>query len=167
MSLKRAYFGAAIVMALLALALVGVMVAGATDDGPEFVGPVYLLVGEDGNEEVFIFTAGTRTCVRVGDQLTCFCDCDSETCEVPIVITPGVERTPSPTDVPPEEKPPGPSPTPTTGTTPEPRQPCNRGIGNLSEDCDPGNSSGQGKGGGRPAGEDRGESQGPPGNQGR
>lgn len=46
-----------------------------------------------------------------------------------------------------------------TLTTPEPpdKQACNRGIGNDSEGCDPGNSSGQGGGQGRGAGEDRDE----------
>jgi len=43
------------------------------------------------------------------------------------------------------------------------KEKCNRGVGNLEEGCDPGNSGGQGKGGGRPAGEDRSEDKGPPG----
>ena len=77
--------------------------------------------------------------------------------------------TPTPTETPNGD----PTPTPTTEVTPvptdkptkEPKQACNRGIGNLEEGCDPGNSFGQGNGGGRPAGEDRHESEGPPGNQ--
>lgn len=63
----------------------------------------------------------------------------------------------------PTSTPTGPTPTPTEPT--EERQACNRGIGNLEEGCDPGNSFGQGQGEGRPAGEDRFEDQGPPGNQ--
>lgn len=54
---------------------------------------------------------------------------------------------------------------PTATPTLEDKEKCNRGIGNLAEGCDPGNSFGQGKGGGRPAGEDRHESEGAPGNQ--
>lgn len=46
-------------------------------------------------------------------------------------------------------------PIPPTDTPDE--QKCNRGIGNDSEGCDPGNSSGQGQGAGRDAGEDRDE----------
>ena len=67
--------------------------------------------------------------------------------------TPTLEITPTPTD------------DPTATPTPEDKEKCNRGIGNLAEGCDPGNSFGQGKGGGRPAGEDRHEAEGPPGNQ--
>lgn len=53
------------------------------------------------------------------------------------------------------------TPTPTDPTE-EPRENCNRGIGNLEEDCDPGNSYGQGGGEARPAGEDRDEAAGAP-----
>ncbi len=71
-------------------------------------------------------------------------------CPVTFVETPTPTSTPTP---PPEETP----------TPPPEKEKCNRGVGNYEEDCDPGNSSGQGQGGGRPAGEDREEDQGPPG----
>ena len=78
-------------------------------------------------------------------------------CECPVpTVTPTPKGTPPP--------PPPPPPTPTPPPPPE-KERCNRGIGNLEEGCDPGNSFGQGKGDGRPAGEDRHESEGPPGNQ--
>ena len=53
------------------------------------------------------------------------------------------------------------TPTPPIPPTDTPETPdkekCNRGIGNNSEGCDPGTSSGQGGGSGRDAGEDRDE----------
>ena len=64
--------------------------------------------------------------------------------------------TPIPTEAP-ETPTPDPTATPVPTATPGPDPKCNRGIGNGSEDCDPGNSSGQGGGGGRRAGEDRDE----------
>ena len=38
---------------------------------------------------------------------------------------------------------PTPEPTPPPTETPEPKPKCNRGLGNGSEDCDPGNSGGK------------------------
>ena len=72
-------------------------------------------------------------------------------------VCPVVEFIPTPTD----DNGSGGDPT----LTPPDDNKCNRGIGNLEEGCDPGNSFGQGKGEGRSAGEDRHESEGPPGNQ--
>lgn len=46
---------------------------------------------------------------------------------------------------------------PTEVGEPTEKPKCNRGVGNGSENCDPGNSSGQGDGKGRRAGEDRDE----------
>ena len=66
-----------------------------------------------------------------------------------------------PTDIPPI--PTGFVPTATEpAPEPDPKPKCNRGVGNLEEGCDPGNSGGQGQGDGRPAGEDRDEDKGPP-----
>lgn len=70
---------------------------------------------------------------------------------------------PAPTrQVEPTRQPDAPTPSPTSqpdvpAPTPDSdeRQRCNRGLGNGSEDCDPGNSYGQGNGAGRRAGEDR------------
>ena len=76
----------------------------------------------------------------------CQGECDGKTCPVPS----GTPVTPesTPTDV------------------SENKGACNRGVGNSGNECDPGNSSGQGQGGGRPAGEDRDENDTGPGNSG-
>ena len=73
--------------------------------------------------------------------------------------------TPTVTDTPNGGPTPTPENTPTATPPVDEKEKCNRGIGNLEEGCDPGNSFGQGEGGGRPAGEDRHEAEGPPGNQ--
>lgn len=90
-----------------------------------------------------------------------------DVCPIDPTYTPTVEETP--TSPPPSETPtPIFTPTLTPSLTPTPtdengeREACNRGIGNLEENCDPGNSSGQGQGEARPAGEDRDESDGAP-----
>lgn len=160
-----------ITLAVLIVAVAGFIVftvANAEEHGPVVLQPTY--VTEDG-QEVYIFQAGTRTCVRVGDQLECFCNCDSTVCNVPtVLLTPEVTPEVTPTNGGPTATPTPVEPTLTpTDPGPEPTEKpkCNRGIGNLSEDCDPGNSFGQGQGGGRPAGEDRDEEHGaPPPNRG-
>jgi hypothetical protein len=75
------------------------------------------------------------------------CGCYTDACQIPQGETP----------TPPDETPMPPTETPPTPPTEEPREHCNRGIGNDSEGCDPGNSYGQGQGEGRDAGEDRNE----------
>lgn len=68
----------------------------------------------------------------------CYCPCEvGEDCETK-TITPTVG--PDPTDVPPT-----PTDEPVPSETPEPTEQaaCNRGLGNGSEDCDPGNSGGK------------------------
>ena len=89
----------------------------------------------------------------------CQGECDGKTCPVPS----GTPVTPesTPTDTPDGTPTTVPSSTPTDVS--ENKGACNRGVGNYDEDCDPGNSSGQGQGGGRNAGEDRNEDKGPPG----
>lgn len=88
----------------------------------------------------------------------CEGECDGATCPIDPNFTPSVTETPI---TPPETSTPEFSPTP-TDEPPEERGACNRGIGNLEENCDPGNSFGQGQGEGRPAGEDRDEAEGAP-----
>ncbi|MHA2062975.1 MAG: hypothetical protein ACXABY_01195 [Candidatus Thorarchaeota archaeon] len=80
------------------------------------------------------------------------CGCaEGSSCDLPV-------PTPPPGPTPPTPPPPDPTPTPPTPPpTEEPKEKCNRGIGNDSEGCDPGNSSEQGRGEGRRAGEDRDE----------
>lgn len=71
--------------------------------------------------------------------------CVQEPCDIICPVTPTPTTTPDPTATP----------------VPTEKVKCNRGIGNNSEGCDPGGSSGQGRGGGRRAGEDRDERHGP------
>lgn len=78
---------------------------------------------------------------------------DAESCELLPTFTPTATE-------PPRETPTEPPETSTPEPTDKPK--CNRGIGNLEEDCDPGNSFGQGQGEARPAGEDRDEAEGAP-----
>ena len=61
-----------------------------------------------------------------GDCYPCTCDeCDQ--------CTPDPTPTPDPTK----------EPTPVPSPTEAPKEACNRGLGNGSEDCDPGNSGGK------------------------
>ncbi len=76
----------------------------------------------------------------------------------PEVPTPTETQPVQPTSTVPVVDTPGPSPTAKVA--------CNRGVGNSGNNCDPGNSPGQGRGGGRPAGEDRDENDTGPGNSG-
>jgi len=88
-----------------------------------------------------VFEAGGGVCVYYRGQLECFCPCQSVgSCEeVPTVVhTPcdsSCNETPTPTG------------SIVTQTIPEPTvtqvAPCNRGLGNGSEGCDPGNSGGR------------------------
>ena len=115
---------------------------------------------------VEVFVVDDHTCVLAIEAsgqamvLECFCPCEEE-CDVQTEVAPtptgrpGQTATVIPTD-------PVGTPTPQDTPTSPPPEPtdkpkCNRGIGNDSEGCDPGNSSGQGLGQGRDAGEDRDE----------
>ena len=109
-----------------------------------------------------IFQRVTNEDGTVNMYYWCEGECDGKTCprDPNFTPTPPVDETPTPpvetptiTPTPPDE-------------TPIAKQPCNRGVGNSGNDCDPGNSSGQGGGGGRPAGEDRDENDTGPGNSG-
>ena len=63
--------------------------------------------------------------------------CDvCEPCSTP-TNEPGPQPTPDPTSTP------NPDPTPTPKPEPTDKPKCNRGLGNLSEGCDPGNSGGK------------------------
>src|SRR3972149_6019838 len=92
------------------------------------------VIAADVRVEPYVFEAGGAVCVFYEGQLECFCPCQNVgSCEqVPTVThTPTVR--PTPTYV--REDP---------TVTPEPeRAPCNRGLGNGSEGCDPGNSGGR------------------------
>ncbi len=104
---------------------------------------------------------------EVSGELVWWCEgwCDGNSgCPIPsITTTPGPTQTPggpTATPTPPVDL------TETPGPEPTEKEPCNRGVGNSGNDCDPGNSSGQGQGEGRPAGEDRDENDTGPGNSG-
>src|SRR3989337_942146 len=71
-----------------------------------------------------VFEAGGGVCVYYGGELECFCPCQSSCEEVP-TVTPTVR------------------PTPTYVRESPTVMPCNRGLGNGSEGCDPGNSGGR------------------------
>ena len=80
--------------------------------------------------EPHVFEAGGGVCVYYGGQLECFCPCQSvDSCEeVPTVV-----HAPTVTQA---------APDPTEGPAPTVER-CNRGLGNGSEGCDPGNSGGR------------------------
>src|SRR3989337_1806971 len=71
-----------------------------------------------------VFEAGGGGCVDYGGGLGCFSPCQSSCEEVP-TVTPTVR------------------PTPTYVRESPTVMPCNRGLGNGSEGCDPGNSGGR------------------------
>jgi len=78
--------------------------------------------------EPYVFEAGGGVCVSFEGQLECFCPCQSVgSCEE----VPTVTHTPTV------------SPTPTYVRESPTVMPCNRGLGNGSEGCDPGNSGGR------------------------
>ena len=101
--------------------------------------------------QIFYLEAEGLTCLLWPDGSgDCYCPCDP-VCPEPIE-TPEPRSSPTPKPTPQDT--PVPTPEPTRVEKPK----CNRGLGNLDEGCDPGNS------GGRPgaAGEDN-EPYGPPG----
>jgi len=118
-----------LVIVLLLLVIAGVAYA---DSVPAGVTPTLALLdlrGEEVMQWVWTFEVDGATCVYVDGELECFCPCAETSCIPEIVHTPvstSVE-TPAPSETPePTEKP-----------------KCNRGLGNGSEDCDPGNSGGK------------------------
>ena len=98
---------------------------------------------------VVVFEVSDHICVMSDSGLQCFCPC--EEC---YNVSPSGENTVS-NETP--DDPPDVTPVPSEEPKPTEKASCNRGIGNGSENCDPGNSAGQGKGDGRKAGEDRDE----------
>ena len=101
--------------------------------------------------QVFHLDTGQTCVVWPNGNGECYCPCETGLC---VVETEGLAPRPIPTEVrdggTPEPSPvhtftPNSTPTSTPeveGTvTPEPQ--CNRGLGNGSEDCDPGNSGGK------------------------
>ena len=107
------------------------------DSVPQGVTPSLSLLdvrGEEVMHWVWTFEVDGATCVFVDGELDCFCPCEEyNECE-PTVVPP--TETP-PTRVPPTDTPVPPTPEPTE------KPKCNRGLGNGSENCDPGNSGGK------------------------
>lgn len=119
-------------------------------------------------EGVDVWTVDGRIFVRdaVTGELVWFCEGGCKAVGVcPFITTPEVTpdvTPPAETPTPPVD----PTPTPNGDPTKEAKAPCNRGVGNSGNECDPGNSFEQGQGDGRPAGEDRDENDTGPGNSG-
>lgn len=134
--MKRLWISVAVVVVIFLIGITITVNAGQAELPPRFYSfeapggaiCVYNLInGETDAEDVVV--------------LSCYCPCGTGDCGNIPTSTPDTE------------------PTSTPPTPPEPpdKEKCNRGIGNNSEGCDPGNSSGQGQGAGRDAGEDRNE----------
>lgn len=133
---------------IIVLIVLAIGVVAYADSVPQGVIPTLSLLDLRGQEVihwVWTFEVDGATCVFVGGELDCFCPCDVDCNPLSIIPT-----TKPPTNIPPTEPPLIDTPVPPTE-----KPKCNRGIGNGSENCDPGNSSGQGGGQGRGAGEDR------------
>lgn len=111
--------------------------------------------------QTFELSSGLICIIYDGEFQDCYCPCITEGgCIIPTPwLPPGTPNIPTvtptvtPTDPTPTPVPTDPIPTPVPTDKPK----CNRGVGNGSEDCDPGGSYGQGGGTGRRAGEDRAE----------
>ena len=77
-----------------------------------------------------------KTCVISANDIECWDTCSSLKCAISTPVeTPEKNRTPPPPPPPPATSTPRPKP------TDKPK--CNRGLGNDSEGCDPGNSAGK------------------------
>ena len=138
---KHKWFILLITAVLIVLSSVGI--AGAQSAKPVELQPSFILM--DGEREVgLVYALDDGWILADGNDLVYTCGCSSLECIEEII---NGDETPTP------------PPPPTTPPPPEPTEKpkCNRGIGNDSEGCDPGNSSGQGQGQGRDAGEDRNE----------
>ena len=134
--MKRLWISVAVVVIIFLIGITITVNAGQAELPPRFYSfeapggaiCVYNLInGETDAEDVVV--------------LDCYCPCGTSECDQDV----------------PETKVPEDTPTPPPEPTPPDAEKCNRGIGNNSEGCDPGNSSGQGQGAGRDAGEDRDE----------
>ena len=75
-----------------------------------------------------VFEVRGGVCVYYGGQLECFCPCDSSCNETPTPAGSIVTQT---------------IPPPTVTQVAPTVESCNRGLGNGSEGCDPGNSGGR------------------------
>ena len=154
---------------VVSLLLYGNVFAEVSAD-PEVDTPEDVRTFEFGRLTCIIFPDGSGECYDLSENGGKLCGCSCIPLPLPTDVptgqpssTPG--STPDPTNTPgPTNTPELPTSTP-TDTPKEPKASCNRGIGNFSEDCDPGNSYGQGGGKGRPAGEDRFEEDGAPPNK--
>ena len=80
-----------------------------------------------------------KTCVISANDIECWNTCDGSVC----TLTPVPNPDPDPKPTPEPQPTPTPEPEPTPTPEPEPKLKCNRGTGNLSEGCDPGNSGGK------------------------
>ena len=129
----------------LVLVVTLAFVAGASAYQPE---------APDVPEGVLVFRVEDRTCIAMAGKLTCWCtdSCGEPVCAVEPVVTPtpGPRETEvprdTPTDVPRPTPTDEPRPTPTdvpqaTSTPMSAKLPCNRGLGNDAENCDPGRST--------------------------
>ena len=126
---------------LVAIVLLTGAVAYA-DSVPQGVLPTLSLLDVHGKEVkhwVWTFEVDGATCVVVDGAVECFCSCG--VCDEVYIPTPTEE----PTVIPPTKPPITETPEPTKEPTPDPTEKpkCNRGLGNGSEDCDPGNSGGK------------------------
>jgi len=83
--------------------------------------------------EIFEIPSG-QWCVLVEGEFECYCPCEVQSV---------CEPTSVPTDEPNPTPPPNPTPTDFPDPTKTPKPKCNRGLGNGSEGCDPGNSGGK------------------------
>ena len=136
----------AILILVLAIALVSVMLVSAQKQEPVELQPYYILM--DGEDKVgLVYALDGGWVLADGNDLVYTCGCDG--CEVEEIghfvpeETPGPHDTPVPTDPPPTDPPPTDPPPTDPPPTEEPKKKCNRGGGNSSEGCDPGNSGGK------------------------
>ena len=151
---------AAAVLATLIMIVVVVSGVGAQAQEPIDLQPTYRLMnGEEEMGLVYGLDYGWLVLTESSLLFTCGCeeDCDVRARLVETAVLPTSTGRPGKTTTVVPTKPVD-TPTPEdTPTLPPSTTKCNRGIGNDSEGCDPGNSSGQGQGVGRAAGEDRDE----------
>lgn len=141
----------------LSLAVTGIGFASAQNEQPITVSPSYALVDDEGEHVLWVWEIDGKTITETGEIFGCC----GESCVTDYALPEIVGQT-NLTNVPELTPTTQPDPTPTATPEPDPtpveeEENCNRGIGNGSEGCDPGNSYGQGNGNGRRAGEDRGE----------
>ena len=115
---------------LIASVIAGVLIAQASDG----ISPTYTLIDSEGNVVAEIWEVGNDKFVS-GD-VEHYCSCGEACAET--LVQPEETHTPVPTDKP--------TSVPTMEPTLQPtrvRTACNRGLGNGSENCDPGNSGGK------------------------